>query len=226
MFRSGNGRRILDIRSQRDAAKMLIRASNTIMFRTSLNRIIVFSMLASLCIVAGCAGFWTPRTDNITTSNFAFVANANFSSGADGPGYVTSFVTNTSSGALSLAPNLSPVSTGSNPIAYSPVAIVSTAGLYIYTANDGGSISGFTWDSTTGQLTAVTGSPFATVGSDPTALVVDHTGKFLYVADSGSMLVEAFSINATTGALTLISTVGYSTADYPAGITVHPTLNV
>jgi len=198
------------------------------MFRNHLNRIIVFSMLASLCIVAGCAGFWTSRTDNISTSNFAFVANANFSSGADGQGFISIFTTNPTTGALTVAPNVSSGTTGSssNTLAYSPVAIVTTAGKFIYTANDGGSVSGFTWDTTTGALTAVPSSPIATVGFNPTALVVDHTGKFLYVADSGSMLVEAFSINATTGALTLISTTGYTTADYPAGITVHPTLNV
>lgn len=73
-------------------------------------------------------------------------------------------------------------------------------------------ISAFIIDPSTGVLTAVSGSPF-TGGAGTVSLAVDFTGKFLYSADSagdggsppsGNSISE-FSIDGTTGALTLIS---------------------
>jgi 6-phosphogluconolactonase len=83
------------------------------------------------------------------------------------------------------------------------------------------SISAFTIDPSTGVLTAVSGSPF-TAGAGTVSLAVDFTGKFLYTADSagdggfppsGNSISE-FSIDGTTGALTLTS----QTACFTLGI--------
>jgi DNA-binding beta-propeller fold protein YncE len=49
-----------------------------------------------------------------------------------------------------------------------------------------GWISGYTIDSTTGALTAISGSPFPDgIGTSPYSLAVDPTGKFAYVANNG-----------------------------------------
>ena len=50
----------------------------------------------------------------------------------------------------------------------------------------------------------LSGSPFASNGTTPTALTVDPNGQFLYVANSGSNSVSAYSIDAATGALTAV----------------------
>jgi len=105
------------------------------------------------------------------------------------------------------------------------VAIIVVAGKFLYTANDGGTVSGFTWSTSTGALTAISGSPFL-AGSNPTALVADRSGKFLYVANSGSNSISIYTINATTGVLTAATPATVALADTPVGIAVHPTLNV
>ena len=70
-------------------------------------------------------------------------------------------------------------------------------------------VSGYTINATTGALTAIAGSPFP-AGSAPRSVAVDPTGKFAYVANSGSLSsddrnVSGYTINATTGALTAIA---------------------
>jgi uncharacterized repeat protein (TIGR01451 family) len=88
---------------------------------------------------------------------------------------------------------------------------------------------------TNGALTAVEGSPFATGGygagegyyasNGITATVV---GNFLYAADNLSNDIAAFSINPSTGALTLIGTFAYGTAEEesnPLGIALAVTPN-
>ena len=43
-------------------------------------------------------------------------------------------------------------------------------------------------------------------GSSPTSIAIDPSGKFAYVANSGSKNISVYSINATNGTLTLIAT--------------------
>jgi len=48
------------------------------------------------------------------------------------------------------------------------------AGKFIYVGNQSSTnVSGYSYDSTTGALTAISGSPF-TVGSAPGAMVITH----------------------------------------------------
>jgi 6-phosphogluconolactonase len=58
-------------------------------------------------------------------------------------------------------------------------------------------VSGYTIDATSGALTAVAGSPFATDLS-PACVAVDPSGKFAYVANQ-NRTVSAFTVNATSG---------------------------
>jgi len=45
-------------------------------------------------------------------------------------------------------------------------------------------------------------------GLSPTSIAIDPSGKFAYVANAGSNNVSMYSIDAATGALTLIGTIG------------------
>lgn len=102
------------------------------------------------------------------------------------------------------------------------------SGNFLYVTNQGGnSVSAFAVASD-GTLSAVTGSPFsAGTATTLNGLVVDSTGRFLYVASMGGVGgVVGYSIDSTTGALTLIpgspfrnTTGGY--ANTGDGITIH-----
>ena len=76
---------------------------------------------------------------------------------------------------------------------------------FAFVANSGSNnISAYLIDNTSGALTAVAGSPFAT-GANPSAVIFDPSGQFAYVANAGSNNVSAYTINTTTGVLTAIA---------------------
>jgi 6-phosphogluconolactonase (cycloisomerase 2 family) len=100
----------------------------------------------------------------------------------------------------------------SNPVATTLTAgdsITSDpAGRFLFVGNSQtGEIAVFQVDPTTGALTDSPGSPFSLFGNSVTSLTVDGTGHFLYAANSGSLAgdVTGFTIDQTTGALSLIS---------------------
>ena len=67
------------------------------------------------------------------------------------------------------------------------------------------SILAFTIDPATGVLAPVAGSPFAVkVALGPAAIAVDPTGRFVYVANTGDTAMSVYTINSSTGALTLV----------------------
>ncbi len=88
-------------------------------------------------------------------------------------------------------------------------------------ASGTGNVSAFTIDPKSGALTPVAGSPF-TGGSGPSAVAVDVTGAFAYVANQADVDVTIFSVNQTTGALAATAsastngTVGASIAVAPS----------
>jgi 6-phosphogluconolactonase len=55
-------------------------------------------------------------------------------------------------------------------------------------------------------------------GAGPTSIVVDKSGSFLYTANNGASSVSAFSINSSTGELSLLGT--QATGASPNGIVV------
>jgi 6-phosphogluconolactonase len=71
------------------------------------------------------------------------------------------------------------------------------------TSND---VSGFQLIPATGVLAPVPGSPYgAPFGTtQPASVVIDPTGRFVYVADSGTNQVAAYGIAPKSGALTLL----------------------
>ena len=85
--------------------------------------------------------------------------------------------------------------------------------VYVVDANAGA--WAYSFDSTTGTLAKVTGSPFA-AGTNPQTLAADPSGKFLYVANESSNDISGYTINQNTGALTSMgSTFTFSSMTNP-----------
>ncbi len=86
---------------------------------------------------------------------------------------------------------------------------IDPTGSFLYVSNSGdGTVSAFTINATTGELTAIPGSPFVAAGTaspnSPTAVQVDPSGQFAYVANGDAGTLSVFSINILTGALTVV----------------------
>jgi len=108
------------------------------------------------------------------------------------------YIFNTSTGALTESQRLSaPTTTSDNAIAMDK----KTA--YLFIARSG--TSSGTWVYTIGNagaLNVVTGSPFA-AGNQPSAVVVDNTATYAYVANKGDGTISAYTIG-TNGVLTAV----------------------
>jgi 6-phosphogluconolactonase (cycloisomerase 2 family) len=134
---------------------------------------------------------------------------------------VSAFSINSSSGALTEIAG-SPFNIETNPTGpeTGPIAVsVDPSGRFAYVANSTDTLSGYSVDSTTGALSLLTGSPFAT-GDNPSSVTVDPTGRFLYNANINTDNVSAFSIDTNTGALSSIGTI--AAGDAPNSIVVDP----
>jgi 6-phosphogluconolactonase (cycloisomerase 2 family) len=125
---------------------------------------------------------------------FAYVTNSRTNN-------VTGFRVSTE-GALLLVP---PTPASPNPVAVdaAPGALaISPDTKHLYVANSGAdTVAAFNIE-TAGSLTLIpqTGghvNPVSVSGSDPVSIAIPENGKFLYVANSGSNDVTAFSIGAT-----------------------------
>jgi len=84
---------------------------------------------------------------------------------------------------------------------------ISPNGKYVYTVGTGVALStadpieGFSMDTTTGALTALSGSPFTSLPT-PTQCQFDQAGVTLVCRDSGSSEMSVLTASPTTGALT------------------------
>ncbi|MGB8539141.1 MAG: beta-propeller fold lactonase family protein [Acidobacteriaceae bacterium] len=104
----------------------------------------------------------------------------------------------------------SPYAVGTGPTG----VILDPTGSYVYVANKGSNnISAFTLTAASGKLTAVAGSPFASGGQLPIALVNDNSKKFVAVINAGSngsggnSDMQVFKFDTTTdGKLDPVST--------------------
>jgi len=154
---------------------------------------------------------------------------SNYSSnGIDDPGAVSVFTINPANGALTqtTAKGIPAGSTGiqTNAVAIDPVAS------FLYAANQGSDdVSAFSIDKTTGDLTALTGSPFAAAPGFASYVTVDPTGNFVYATNasgSGDGLITGWNLNSISGNLTPITGSPFASDDYPYGLAVHPKLPV
>ena len=89
-------------------------------------------------------------------------------------------------------------------------------------ANANNRIVAFAIDPTTGVLTTLPGSPFAT-GSDPLSMaLVPVTGAFLYTANVQDGTISAFTADDNTGILTPVNGSPYASGTSIGGVTVAP----
>ena len=98
------------------------------------------------------------------------------------------------------------------------MVVVNKQYLYLPDQNGSGGVMGFSINHTDGGLTPIPGSPFAapsaltTIVADPDA----NGGRFLFTVDFTSGDFNAFTINASTGALTLVPSSPLSVPGYQA----------
>lgn len=86
--------------------------------------------------------------------------------------------------------------------------VVNKKFLYLPDQNGSGGVMGFSINHSSGALTAIPGSPFAVSPSQLTTLAADpdaNGGRFLFAADFTSGDFVAFTVDATTGALTPVA---------------------
>ena len=133
-----------------------------------------------------------------------------------------------------LTPMASPkVTAGSNPA----IVVISPDGKYAYAGNFGaysnippagpGTISQYSVDATDGSLKAMAGAAATAVsGSGPSAITIDPTSHFLYVANLGDDNVGQYTINSdgTLSPMTVPTVVsGSQPGGHPVGIAIDPT---
>jgi 6-phosphogluconolactonase len=114
--------------------------------------------------------------------------------------------------------------TGSSPLSVS----FSPNGKLLATANYGsGTVSLFSVDPSSGQLTPVTPTPTSSVdtGLEPSAVTFSPNGSLLAAASSGSDVVSVFSVEAATGQVTPVTQTPASdanTGSYPFSVAFSP----
>ena len=144
------------------------------------------------------------------SAKFVYVANeSNFD---DLVGNVSMYTIESSTGTLTSIGSPVAADFGAHSVAIDPLS------KFVYVANDGifeetgGSLSTYIANDTTGVLmTTATINGVCPGLCAPYSVIVDPSGKFVYVANEGGFAptgVSMFTIDATTGALTSIGTVG------------------
>jgi 6-phosphogluconolactonase (cycloisomerase 2 family) len=185
------------------------------------------SSTGALRALAGSSFAAGSGPDSVTVDSsgrFAYVANSRDNT-------VSAYDINSSTGALS-AVSGSPFAAGITPHSVT----VDPSDRFAYVANlcgsspdcSAGSVSAYTVNSSTGALSAVSGSPFV-AGDDPQSVTVDPSGRFAYVANgcgsspdclAGS--VSAYTINSSTGALRAVAGSPFAAGTFPQSMTVDP----
>jgi 6-phosphogluconolactonase (cycloisomerase 2 family) len=117
-------------------------------------------------------------------------------------------------------------STGSGPYGVAVYPLGGASGGFVYTANNGAStISGFSYDGS-GNLTELPTSPYYPGNTGAKGIAIDPKGQYLYVSNLADNNITTFSINAQTGALTVMGTVntGFITTNNagPIDVIVDP----
>jgi len=130
---------------------------------------------------------------------------------------VAAFAINETTGALSEIAG-SPFDTSANPlaIAFDPTGRNMYAGHLLVQDTPEFNVRAYSVNSSTGALTAITGSPFASPAF-PASLDVDSTGKYLYVANTQSNQLTAYGIDKSDGSLSQL-------AGSPINVGVTPTV--
>ncbi len=152
-----------------------------------------------------------------SSGKFLYVALSNSNS-------VAAFSIDGTTGALTAVPG-SPFATASAQFTQTYELTISPSGKFLYAFNfNGNTVAAFTINSTNGVLTAVAGSPFPVSPNAEGGLIVDPSGKFLYLSvaigfpETAAFVV--FDINSSTGALTPNTTSPIVGNQEPIGLAV------
>ncbi len=160
-------------------------------------RVLRFIPIIGLFMLAGCGKFFVPNsggggcTTNCVATDFMYVANQSTTA----PSLAAfTFASGTLAAATSTPYTLSVLPSS---------IVINPANTFLYVGSLSGSIFLYTINSD-GTLTAQNNNnPVAsTVGV--AAMKIDSTGAYLLVANAGSLSMSVFSINSSTGALTLV----------------------
>jgi 6-phosphogluconolactonase len=123
-----------------------------------------------------------------------------------------------SGGALAAGANptlLAPLKTSTSPSDQRTASDPSSLFLFVAEINTGLRVFSI---GSGGSLSEVSGSPYA-VGTGPTAVELDVTGSYVYVANKGSNNISAFTLTAASGKLTAITGSPFSSGgQLPIGI--------
>jgi 6-phosphogluconolactonase len=139
---------------------------------------------------------------------------------AGGGGTVSAYAIGAGTGVLTPIAG-SPYATGISPssVAISPSEINNSA--YVFIANQGGgTISIFALDGSTGTLSLASGSPLTT-GRGPSAVAIDPSSHFLYVANAATSTISAFA--QVSGGFTFVDGSPYPAGTGPAALAIDPT---
>jgi 6-phosphogluconolactonase (cycloisomerase 2 family)/alpha-tubulin suppressor-like RCC1 family protein/fibronectin type 3 domain-containing protein len=163
------------------------------------------------------AGMYPTAVTVDPSGRFAYAAN-----GGDwvNPGTISVFSINQSSGALTAGAEVPTGGIGTDSVSVDP------SGRFAYAASQGdgvnpGVVSGYTVDSASGALSAVSD---VQAGLYTNAVTVDPSGRFAYAANGGDGsnpgTISVYSINQSSGALTAGTEV--TAGLWPMSVTVDP----
>jgi 6-phosphogluconolactonase (cycloisomerase 2 family) len=189
------------------------------------NNVLAFSVNATSGALVAIAGAALPAGshDNIVLDpSGKFVLVVNVPTNITAFGTVSVFAINQSTGALTAVAG-SPFNAGQVPYGLA----FGAGGKFVYVSNTGlsgtGNVSAYNFNSTSGVLSALAGSPFS-LSLD--WLTSDRAGSFmyspLYNASFVSLGAAGYSINATTGALSAIAGSPFSAGSFPSSVAIDP----
>jgi 6-phosphogluconolactonase len=159
-----------------------------------------------------------PQAVSVTvdpTGKFEYVAEFN---GNGSNGSLAAYTINAVSGALTFTSG-SPFTVGNETRS----ALVDPSGRFLYVANPfSDDISGFAISPATGNVSALSGSPYGTgMATSPWGLAIDPSGRFLCVTLQAQNAVQSYSIDPVSGNLTKITNQLTGTA--PVSVVIDPT---
>ncbi len=137
------------------------------------------TVVAALLLLVACSSYTALAQTYTYTTNY-------------GSGDVSGFSLDPSSGALTPVAG-SPFASGATPQGNLGGIVTDPRCKHVYAGNWGGTVSGYSIDPTTGNLTPVPGSPFA-AGTQSAWVAIDPTSTYLYAINYGDSTISAYTI--------------------------------
>lgn len=187
-------------------------------------RLCVCFAFAGVLLLSGCDNFFTSENNSSSSSsggtssinNYLYIAET----GSSGAGTITGYANN--SGALT--------ETSDTPLtlSYIPTVLKVVPGnLWLYAGSNTstGGIYAFSIDASDSGVLTHTNNGSAVAADAPVAMDVDSTGNYLVVLDNDYTTVNSYSINSSTGALTLVSEIGATSGSTAGAVRFLPNNN-